>query len=445
MVIAAIATFHVIISHYAVGGGLFLAVETSHARKSGDAAYLAYLRGHARFFILITMVLGAITGVGIWWTIGLASPLATEVLIRIFVFGWAMEYVFFLLEIVSAFLFYYLWDRLTARTHVMFAWIYAFSAWMSLVLITGITAFMLNSGDWVEEGGFWRAFFNPQFLPQTAARTGGALLLASMTVYFHASIWAPDAALRLKIARRSARPALLGAVLIALGTAGWYANLPAHSLVALAKAPALNIFMALLFAITVAAFAVFFLIPYRHPNWLSPGFGILFLMFGIGAVAMGEFVREAVRKPFIVDRVVLSNQVLVSEMEATRRDGLLERGPWTRAWVRGKYPEVFDGPRIDESRLLALPRPDQIEIGALVFMHACNDCHAIESGLSAMRHLTQSWPDDRLRSLARSPETFQHIMPPFAGTDEESEMLALWLIANRPEPLAIDTGLREGN
>jgi AGZA family xanthine/uracil permease-like MFS transporter len=35
-------------------------------------------------FILLTVVYGAITGVGIWWTIGLASPLATEALIHIF-------------------------------------------------------------------------------------------------------------------------------------------------------------------------------------------------------------------------------------------------------------------------------------------------------------------------------------------------------------------------
>ena len=104
-------------------------------------------RRHARFFILLTVVFGAITGVGIWWTIGLASPLATEVLIRTFVFGWAMEYVFFVLEIVSAFIFYYYWDRLPPAIHTAIGWIYAVSAWMSLVLITGITAFMLRPGE----------------------------------------------------------------------------------------------------------------------------------------------------------------------------------------------------------------------------------------------------------------------------------------------------------
>jgi len=132
MLIAAIATIHIFVAMYAVGGGMFLAVEAHYAHRNQDRPYLAYLRDHAWFFILLTVVFGAITGVGIWWTIGLASPLATEALIHIFVFGWAMEYVFFVIEIASAFLFYYFWDRLPPKTHTIFGYIYAVSAWISL-------------------------------------------------------------------------------------------------------------------------------------------------------------------------------------------------------------------------------------------------------------------------------------------------------------------------
>jgi len=103
MLIAIISVLHVLVSHYAVGGGFFLAVETGFAYRSKNTAYLGYLKRHAWFFILITVVYGAITGVGIWWTIGLASPLATETLIHNFVFGWAIEYVSFIVEIISAF------------------------------------------------------------------------------------------------------------------------------------------------------------------------------------------------------------------------------------------------------------------------------------------------------------------------------------------------------
>ena len=101
MLIAFIATVHVFVSHYAVGGGIFLAAETQWAHKQENQKYLDYLKKHAKFFVLLTVVFGAITGVGIWWTIALASPLATETLIRTFVFGWGTEWVFFVLELAA--------------------------------------------------------------------------------------------------------------------------------------------------------------------------------------------------------------------------------------------------------------------------------------------------------------------------------------------------------
>jgi cytochrome bd-type quinol oxidase subunit 1 len=125
MLIAIVSVLHVLVSHYAVGGGAFLAVETGFAYSRGNSDYLAYLKQHALFFILITVVYGAITGVGIWWTISLASPLATEMLIHTFVFGWAIEYVFFIVEITSAFIFFYFWGKLDSGKHQAMAWIYA--------------------------------------------------------------------------------------------------------------------------------------------------------------------------------------------------------------------------------------------------------------------------------------------------------------------------------
>ena len=85
-----------------------------HAYRTGNRDYLAYLKRHASS----SSSYGRLRrdhGRGIWWTIGLASPLATQVLIRTFVFAWATEYVFFIVEIVSAFIFYYYWDRLPAE------------------------------------------------------------------------------------------------------------------------------------------------------------------------------------------------------------------------------------------------------------------------------------------------------------------------------------------
>lgn len=441
MLIAIVAVVHVIVSHYAVGGGLFLAMETSHAYRTRNWAYLAYLRDHAWFFILLTVVFGAITGVGIWWTIGLSSPLATETLIHTFVFGWAMEYVFFVLEIVAGFIFFYYWGRLAPSTHRTIGWIYAISAWISLVLIGAITAFMLNPGDWITTRDFWTGFFNPQAIPQIVARTGGALLLASLYVYLHATFRAKDHELRNLIEQRSARPALLGAVLVVLGGLGWYAMLPESAKAALVAASALNILMGLIFAVTVAVFVMLYIGPYRNPGWLTPGFAILLFGLGVAAVSTGEFVREAVRKPYIVYNVVLGSQILTEEVAALRDGGYLEGGTWTKAFVADQYPQTLTNGKIDSQKLAALPESDQVRLGEVIFVHHCNDCHAGAAGYSSVGEAIRGWTPTMVRDSVGNLERVQFFMPPFAGTPAEADLVTKYLMTIAPpRPGGMDFG-----
>jgi mono/diheme cytochrome c family protein len=427
MLIAIVAVLHVLVSHYAVGGGLFLAVETGYAYRTGNRALLAYLRSHAWFFILLTVVYGALTGVGIWWTIGLASPLPTELLIHTFVFGWAMEYVFFVLEIVSAFIFFYYWGRLDPRTHVWVGWIYAGAAWVSLVLITAITGFMLDPGRWLAERTFWRGFLNPQFLPQVLARSGGALLLASLYVYLHASLRAKDQPLRDLLGRRSSRPALLGSVLILIGGAYWYAVLPRPARAALEAASVLNVLVVLIFALSALVFVMLYFGPYRNPRWVTPGFAILFLILGLAATATGEYVREAVRKPFVVHRAVFSNGVYPEEVARLREGGYLEGGTWTKAYVAMRYPQLLDGAgRIDRTRFAALDEAAQSVLGRVIFQHQCNSCHSV-TGYSSIRALTRGWTPDVMRPVIENLDQMHFFMPPWQGTPEEADLLVKYL------------------
>lgn len=446
MLIALISVVHVIVSHYAVGGGFFLAMEVGHAYRTGNRDYLSYLHRHARFFILLTVVFGAITGVGIWWTIGLASPLATGVLIRTFVFGWAIEYVFFVIEIAAAFIFYYYWGRLPEKTHVRIGWIYAWAAWISLVLITAITAFMLHPGRWLENPTFWVGMFNPQFLPQVIARTGGALLLSSLFVYLHASLFVKESGMRDMIASRSARPALLGAVMISVGGIAWHYYLPESAKAVLAIAAVLNVFMTLIFALTVAVFVLLYLGPYRNPGWLTPGFAAALFLFGTAAFATGEFVREAVRKPYIVYNIVFGNQIFPREVAHLREVGYLEGGLWTSAYVADRYPTAMVDGTIDETRLLALPESDRIALGEVLFQYHCNDCHAAKDGYSAAGRLVQGRPPEMIKSLLLHLELAHFFMPPWAGTDEEADLLTEYLgsiAPPRPQWMLPETTKRE--
>lgn len=347
MLIALVSVIHVLAAMYAVGGGVILAAENRRAVKKKDKPYRDYLKKHARFFLLLTILFGGVTGVGVWWTIGLASPLATETLIRIFVFGWAIEWVFFVIEIVALFVFYYYWDKLPESDHVKVGIIYGLAAWISLVIITGITAFMLNSrglfGDWMADGSFWSAFLNRQFLPQTIARTGASLLLATLYIWLHATYTDINDAVRESVVRRMSRWALAGIGLFVLGVAGWFFFLPKTSLLTLQRAAALNVLLVLGAAILAAMTLLIILGPLRSPKRVTFPMAAALFLFGLAAVGTCEFVREAVRKPFIVDRLVYGNQVTPAGVDATIRNGFLASGVWTRlylAQLQEKYPNL---------------------------------------------------------------------------------------------------------
>ena len=442
MLIAMISVLHVLVSHYAVGGGFFLAIEAGYAYRNNNRAYLAYLKDHAWFFILITVVYGAITGVGIWWTIGLASPLATETLIHTFVFGWAIEWVSFIIELTAAFIFFYYWGRLAPKVHVKIGWIYAIAALFSLVAITAITSFMLNPGSWPQNRSFWVGILNPQFVPQTLARIGGAFLLASLYVYLHASFRVKDKELHNLIESRSARPALWGAALIVVGGIGWFFALPESAKAALAAASVLNVLMVLIFGLTVATFVMLYLGPFRNPGWFTPGFTILIFLSGTAAVTTGEYIREAVRKPYISYNVVMSNQILPEEIPVLRHTGCLQGGVFTKAYIRDNYPGAVQGDTINEQALISLPEAEQVKIGAVLFQYHCNDCHAIEAGYSSVGNMTRSWTFEMIHELVRNPEKAHFFMPPFAGTEEEAVLLSKYLESIAP---AHPAGMYYGN
>jgi cytochrome d ubiquinol oxidase subunit I len=428
MLIAIIATLHVFVAMFAVGGGLVMALGTHAGHRDHDQQLIAYFGSFAWFFVLITVVFGAITGVGVWWTIGLASPLATEELIHIFAFVWAMEYATFLVEIVSAFVFFHDWRRLDARTHQAALWSYAGSAWLSLVLITGITAFMLHSGNWLPGQGLWRAFWNPQAIPQIVARTGSSLLLAALFIFLHAAFRLPGQdGLRASIAQHAARWAMLGGLLVIVGGIAWFTFSPPSARAALEAAATLNLLMVLLFALTAIVVVMLYLGPYRHPTWVNPGFAILFFAMGFAATSTGEFVREAVRKPYVVYGSILGNGIRASEVPRARAEGLLNVGLWPRLWMSDHHPDVMaPGGRVDEPRLMLQPQEQRQQIGRVVFLYHCNDCHAVR-GYSAISQLTRGKTRGMVMDIMLQLNRADFFMPPFSGRPEEAEVLLDYL------------------
>ena len=191
-VIGMIAIFHVMISQFAVGGGLYLPLAERKAMRMADkeigAAWLKQLVSHSKFFLILTGVFGTVSGVGIWFAIGLTHPEATSTLIHNFVFGWAIEWVFFMVELTTIAVYYYTWNRIDPKLHLTVGWVYAGASVCTLIIINGILTFMLTPGDtWLAVAGtgheaskFWNAFFNPTYWPSLLLRTGVCTSLAGI-------------------------------------------------------------------------------------------------------------------------------------------------------------------------------------------------------------------------------------------------------------------------
>jgi hypothetical protein len=194
-VIGIIAIFHVMISQFAVGGGLYLPLAERKAQREARNDWLAELVGYSKFFLILTGVFGTISGVGIWFAIGLTHPEATSTLIHNFVFGWAIEWVFFLIELTTAAVYYYTWNKIDAKLHLTVGWVYAGASVCTLVIINGILTFMLTPGDtWLAVAGtgheaskFWNAFFNPTYWPSLLLRTCVCASLAGIWALISAS------------------------------------------------------------------------------------------------------------------------------------------------------------------------------------------------------------------------------------------------------------------
>lgn len=424
MLIPIVALFHVIVSHFAVGGGILLWLGIRKAYREHDDAFLAYLKRLTRFFVLLTVVFGAITGVGIWWTISLASPQTTSSLIHAFVFGWATEWITFVLELASAFGLYYLWERFSPSAHTAVAFIYALAAWISLVLITGITAFMASSGKWSETHLFWDGFLNPTFLPGVVTRTGGAFALSGLYIFMHASLVSLNPDLKEKVSGWAGRWALLGIVLIVVGGLWWYNAVPGYIHDKIAEKPTVAVLSIVSLAATLIA--VFFLAFWSKREWIVAPVTVILFIVGAAGLNAGEFVRESFRKPYTIERYFYSDNVYASQVNAIRAQGFLNTAKWPKAYLQSRYPSLFtESGTLDTSQLAALPESQRDDIGRTIFEYHCGVCHTL-NGYNSIFSMIEDSDPDLIQSIVE--DLGEHpAMPPFVGQDWENQLLVEYL------------------
>lgn len=476
---AIVAIPHVIVAHFAVGGGLLIAVTETLAVKRDDPELRELARRSSLVLILVSTVFGAISGVGIWVVAGLISPAAISSLIHTYVWGWAMEWVFFILEIVAALVYYSTWDKISKGAHLLVGWLYFIGAYMSLVIINGIITFMLTPGRWLETQAFWDGFFNPTYWPALFLRTGIVILMATSFMAF--------SALKASETRRNAVMRYLGLWFVAgalisyAGYRWWEAALPdtvlnlfagsSPALATLASTRSFTLWM--LTAALIVGAVILVAAPKLARAATVTVMALLAFMFFGGY----ERLREGTRKPFLIHSHMFSNGLLVEDIETINERGILAHSGWVAS---GPDSAVDVGRRIFKaecsschtidgyqsiraalptySDMVAVAKGDSTGSGQRAFEAECAACHLdssfeemkellpsaeemaedpemirdlnngmIYASVSLLREMGESYAAVPRDEMINTAELHSPYMPPFVGTEEELEALVEYL------------------
>jgi mono/diheme cytochrome c family protein len=407
LLIAAVAVLHVFVSHFAVGGGAYLVLTERRGYKRNNPDLLAYVKRHSKFFALLTVVFGAVSGVGIWFTIGLVSPEATSSLIHTFVWAWAIEWVFFFVEIASILIYAYQWDKLDRRAHLAIGWVYFISAWLSLFVINGIITYMLTPGAWLQTKNFWDGFFNPTFRPSLLIRTSMALALAGMFGLVTALRTASP--LREHIVRWAGGWLAIGVALLPLFGFWYYAKLPGFSDAYFAgMIPAAHrvVMSGVICAAVALGLALVFAL--LAPRAMNIAVVAVLLVCGLAVMGSGEWVREFARKPWVVNGYIYANGIRVSDASRIDAEGAAQVSPW-----------------------LAPAHGNTLRYGRALFASECSSCHSV-NGYRAMSTRVRGWNPTLATDLLAHLPLMRGTMPPFAGNAGDREALGMYLASIAP-------------
>ena len=416
LIMAAVAIVHVFLAQFAVGGGIMLCYFHWLAMTGRNPHARAFVHGYFKILVLISFVLGALTGVGIWFTAIQVSPATIGAMVDNFHWMWASEWLFFCLEIVAGYCFYRYHTRLTDQAAQQLLVMYAVAAWFSLFLINGILSWQLTPGRWLETGALADGFFNASFWPSLLFRTVVSMTLAALVACVVINqMTVIDREAKRSLMNRAAQLLIPMVLMPVLGL--WFlAVMPPDSRSwVLGGSPAMMLFLniSLASSLAVGAYAILGLVLQRL--YINTATAVLLLMLAFGATAGGEFVREGSRKPFSVRQVLYSNSIRPQDVAHLRKVGSVANDPYPLRNA-ASYPN------------------DQVRLGGRVFRRQCSVCHTVH-GTNAVTELTGSWDVDQSRmNLAKLQHT-KPFMPPFAGTPSELEALVQfinWSSAEQP-------------
>ncbi len=421
-VVGIIATIHVLFSHTSVGAAIFFAALATIAYSRNKPEYLVYIKKYGLFLLVFSYVLGSITGPGIWYSTTVASPRGISSLIHSFVWKWATEWVFFVIEVVGVYMVVYLVGKVDQRTHLRITWIFGIASYATMLIILGILSFMMWPGKevWFTEGGYLNGFYGSNTFAQLAMRTFFMMSITAVVGSIVLSRFKEDD-LRRELSRYLA---IMGLVATLIGTSLflWYLDtLPEYAhLVMENRLP--EYFIPALLSVVTGMILYFLLLLFKPKmvTTLVASLATLYLLtFGLWPA---EVARESIRKPYVAGQYVYSNQVIardvprmgiVSEIPKLQKVGILKAHPFIPDNLREVTPD------------------NALEVGHVIALSMCSNCHSLSStGIRPIANYFGGNTDVTaikqylLGALATGNTLY---MPKIPLKDNEAEALAVYL------------------
>lgn len=425
LLIALIAIVHVIINHsFAVGMMPLLAFMEWWAHRTGREDWDRLLYQILAVAFIVTTSLGALTGVGIWFSTSVVNPGAIGSLLRVFYWAWFTEWVVFVCEVVLILIYFLTWKRMTGArkpAHIRIGIGLGVMSWLTMAIITAILGFMMNPGSWPQQQDLLAGFLNPAYVPQLFFRTSAAMIMAgSLALALCTAFTAKRTALRNEAVKTFAGWSLFWTVPLCIWALVYFQAIPLEMMVNLPVAFGTQVWagsynLLLQLTLGVGLVAVAFnlwalLRPARAYSfvWVVPFLCVCLL------VSQFERTRQFIRKPYVLANYMYSNGVRTHESAYLVKTGLLANS----AWAANR----------------TVSAENRVQAGRDVFLIACSRCHTLNGANSVTANLArlypgQNWNPEIIDGYIRNINGARPYMPPFPGNAAERAALAAYLAA----------------
>jgi hypothetical protein len=180
MVGCSLGIIHVLFALMACGGGTLL-FYFERLRQRGRCTYAGrFVTGSFQRVVLVAFILGALSGVAMWFVSIQLDPGRIGSLVGQFHWIWATEWTVFCVEVVAGYAYLRYQERLSGKDRLRLLGTYAVAAWFSLFWKSAILWTRPRSGRLIPAHGFWSIFLNSGFWPPLLARASAAMAIAGL-------------------------------------------------------------------------------------------------------------------------------------------------------------------------------------------------------------------------------------------------------------------------